>query len=373
MNSCTCRRALVTRRSPGCCCYTPRPREPSLRCVRLRPGSRVSLRLHLPQHAPVQPADDCEPEVPLRGWQRPASGVRDDFALAEQRRSVGPAELELLDSQSGPFAARLLPKLHRRRLQLAQGPGPPLLTVAKKVREKKNSPSTRPLSACYCSAAFDFLCRWPQPAAVANARWMCWVIMSQLTPGPAPYVSEVGRLNGPLHVSAAKPAQLLRQMCWSATSTSKLQGRMSGALRSLLMDFLCGVARSSQLTPPWCPPFTSAGAPRRRCGATAGPAQPLQVPAEATNAPTYPEFGRASRCRLIVLGIEVGGRWSAEAANFVRLLVVGSSTSTHCPPSVSCSNHRCRRWAMVGVVAGRCSKVLRRQLAPPANLQYRQS
>ena len=31
----------------GCCCYTPRPREPSFRCVRLRPGSRVSLRLHM--------------------------------------------------------------------------------------------------------------------------------------------------------------------------------------------------------------------------------------------------------------------------------------------------------------------------------------
>ena len=70
------------------------------------------------------------------------------------------------------------------------------------------------------------------------------MIMSQLAPGPAPYVSEVGRLNGPLHVSAAKPAQLLLQMCLSATLTSRLQGKMSGALRSLLMDFLCGVARN---------------------------------------------------------------------------------------------------------------------------------
>ena len=32
-NSCTCCRALVTRRSPGCCCYTPRPREPSLQAI----------------------------------------------------------------------------------------------------------------------------------------------------------------------------------------------------------------------------------------------------------------------------------------------------------------------------------------------------
>ena len=79
-----------------------------------------------------------------------------------------------------------------------------------------SSQSARLLSACYCTAGSDFLCRWPQPATVANARWMCWVIMSQLIPGPALYVSEVGRLNGSLRASAAKP-QLLLQMCWSAT------------------------------------------------------------------------------------------------------------------------------------------------------------
>ena len=32
----------------------------------------------------------------------------DDRDAAEHRRAVGPAELALLDSQSGPFAARLL-------------------------------------------------------------------------------------------------------------------------------------------------------------------------------------------------------------------------------------------------------------------------
>ena len=75
--------------------------------------------------------------------------------------------------------------------------------------------------------------------------------MSQPAPGPAPCDSAVGRLNEPPHVSVAKPTQLSLKMCWSVTSTSKLQGRMSGALRSLLMGFLCGVALNSQLTPPW--------------------------------------------------------------------------------------------------------------------------
>ena len=36
---------------------------------------------------------------------------------------------------------------------------------------------------------------------------------------------------------------------------------------------------------------------------------------------TYPELDRSRRCRLVVFGLEVGGRWDSEAATFVRLLV----------------------------------------------------
>ena len=35
---------------------------------------------------------------------------------------------------------------------------------------------------------------------------------------------------------------------------------------------------------------------------------------------TYPELVRSSRCRLVVSGVEVGGRWSAETADFLRQL-----------------------------------------------------
>ena len=35
---------------------------------------------------------------------------------------------------------------------------------------------------------------------------------------------------------------------------------------------------------------------------------------------TYPELERACRCRLVVVGVEVGGRFGAEAANWLRLL-----------------------------------------------------
>ena len=35
---------------------------------------------------------------------------------------------------------------------------------------------------------------------------------------------------------------------------------------------------------------------------------------------TYPELVRARRCRLVVFGMEVGGRWGDEAVSFLRLL-----------------------------------------------------
>ena len=43
--------------------------------------------------------------------------------------------------------------------------------------------------------------------------------------------------------------------------------------------------------------------------------------------PTYPELVGGSRCRLVVLAMEVGGRWSQEAADFIRLLAQARSRS----------------------------------------------
>ena len=42
--------------------------------------------------------------------------------------------------------------------------------------------------------------------------------------------------------------------------------------------------------------------------------------ARARKERAYPELLEARRCRLVVLGLEVGGRWSEEALTFVRLL-----------------------------------------------------
>ena len=64
-------------------------------------------------------------------------------------------------------------------------------------------------------------------------------------------------------------------------------------------------------------PLTSAGAPRRSAGRTAGAALALARKAKER---TYPELRQSARCKLVVLALELGGRWSTEAATFVRLL-----------------------------------------------------
>ena len=47
---------------------------------------------------------------------------------------------------------------------------------------------------------------------------------------------------------------------------------------------------------------------------------------------TYPELTGSGRARLVVLGMETGGRWSEEALTFVRLLAKHKASSN--PPSL---------------------------------------
>eukprot|EP00438_Fugacium_kawagutii_P035997 Skav228963 [mRNA] locus=scaffold671:28044:28988:+ [translate_table: standard] len=71
-------------------------------------------------------------------------------------------------------------------------------------------------------------------------------------------------------------------------------------------------------------PLTSTARPRQRRGDYT-----VAALAEARRAKerTYPELQRGGRCKLIVVALEVGGRWSGEAADFVRLLAQARSRS----------------------------------------------
>ena len=64
-------------------------------------------------------------------------------------------------------------------------------------------------------------------------------------------------------------------------------------------------------------PVTTLGEPRARAAVEDGAAA---FDARADKEAKYAELVRARRCELIVVALETGGRWSAEAADFVREL-----------------------------------------------------
>ena len=79
-------------------------------------------------------------------------------------------------------------------------------------------------------------------------------------------------------------------------------------------------------------PLTRDGQPRRRAGRFTGAA--LQD-ARRRKERTYPELIGGRRCRLVVLGIETGGRWSEEASMFVKLLA--QAKARQAPPLLQTS------------------------------------
>ena len=91
----------------------------------------------------------------------------------------------------------------------------------------------------------------------------------------------------------------------------------TAALKSLPTACPCGMERSLRSTRP-VSPLTANGVAR----SLRDPARPIALQeARRRKEAAYPELVGNARCRLVALGAEVGGRWSAEAAEFVRLLV----------------------------------------------------
>ena len=77
-------------------------------------------------------------------------------------------------------------------------------------------------------------------------------------------------------------------------------------------------------------PLTREGQPRRHSGTYRFAAIHT---ARRNKERTYPELLQSRRCKLVVLAIEVGGRWSQEAATFIRLLAKSKARQAPAIPS----------------------------------------
>ena len=265
-------------------------------------GFAVPRWADLPRHCPAPAPDDAgpdDPDVPYRGWQRSASRVLDDRASAEHRRAVGPAELALLDSQSGPFAARLL---------TVRPVGPELALD---------------------SALFRVLLlrRLRLPLPLAPARCRCG--------RPLDAVGD--------HVAACPRSGVLRAR---GGPLERAAGRVCREAGAAVATHVLLAVDTTLVSP-----LTSAGVPRCRRGSTAGAAL---VEARRAKERTYPEFADAGRCRLIVLGLEVGGRWSAEAAAFIRSLARARARSAAVTQRAACVAAFVTRWSgLLSIAAAR--------------------
>ena len=82
-------------------------------------------------------------------------------------------------------------------------------------------------------------------------------------------------------------------------------------------------------------PLTAAGEPRRRGGRYAAAA--LHT-ARQNKQRTYPELLASARFRLVVMGMEVGGRWSQESAEFLWPPSATPSPISSCPITTSHSH-----------------------------------
>ena len=96
-------------------------------------------------------------------------------------------------------------------------------------------------------------------------------------------------------------------------------------------------------------PLTAAAEPRRRGGRYAAAA--LHT-ARQNKQRTYPELLGSARCRLVVLGMEVGGRWSQESADFLRLLAQHKARAVPAPLQQATVTSLISRWSAILAHAG---------------------
>ena len=87
-----------------------------------------------------------------------------------------------------------------------------------------------------------------------------------------------------------------------------------------------------------------------RPGAEAEPGLAI-AQAEERKRRTYPEFGHQARCRLVVLALEVGGRWSTATQAFLRDLARGRALASPLQSRAALAHALQRRWGQMLTIA----------------------
>ena len=187
------------------------------------------------------------------------------------------------------------PNLPRAGGLLAAVPGYPVMTPATVA------------ATCSCRGRLDPL--GDHQAACANA--------GVLASRALTFERAVGRVCQEAGARVARNARLADMMFWSRTTAASKLSPMGfplwhGSQLAIDATIVSPVTRAGKAQP---------GADARLVGA-----------ARRNGRQTYPELARARRCRLVIVGVEVGGRFSSEADTWLRLHTVHLRPPQLCSP-----------------------------------------
>ncbi len=246
--------------------------------------------------AGLRPQQLTERELgdPLRGWQREASTARDKQEFLTLFSNLDTASRALLLSQADPHGGRVLTTLPTAPELRADNP---LFRVI--LLRRLRMPIPHGPTHCRCRRPMDTY--GDHRAACPNA--------GVLKPRGIPLERAVARI---CREAGARVREnvLLADMNLDLPVADNRQIEVvanglplwHGAQLAVDATLVCPVGRD--------------GRPRPRGDIIPGLA--LQEAARKKREDTYPEFLASNRSRLVVFGLEVGGRWDKEALDFLR-------------------------------------------------------
>ena len=254
----------------------------------------------------------------LRGWQRHAASACDERALFSH---LSPASRALLLWQAGPHSSRalsVLPTHEELIISSAQFRVLPL----------------RPLAPgrCHCRGHFDAL--GDHRAACATAGVL-----------PARAIPLERALARVCRKAGARVAQNVRLADMNVDAPVQDTRRIEVVCNGLPLRHGAQLAVDATIVSP----VTRAG--EARANADTRPGLAHDQTAQRKRRHTYPELERARRCRLVVFGVEVGGRWSREATQFVRLMARARAAAAPAALHVTARGAWVQRWSGILSVA----------------------
>ena len=213
--------------------------------------------------------------------------------------TLDPASQAMIESQTGPFASRAC-------TTIPSGPEFAYPSDLFRILLLRRLRLPLPLSARYCTCRCTLDSFGDHRAACATS--------GALRSRP-----------GPLERAAARECREAGAGVTTHVLVSDLNltGSTTGGLKSSLTGFRCTMGHKLAVDTTMVSPLTS-GQPRPQ---GCQPGSPALRAARKAKERTYPELVRGNRCRLVVLAIEVGGKWGHEAAEFLRLLAQARNRS----------------------------------------------